>query len=56
VAIAGSIAMGIAVLATVLLVSSLVFDAQPAMTATAAVGAVVVWAWFYLPLVAFARD
>lgn len=56
VAIAGSIAMGVAVLATVFLVSSIVFDDQPAVVATALISAVLSWAWFYLPIVTFRKQ
>jgi hypothetical protein len=55
VAIVGSIVMGVAVLATVFLVSSLVFNSLPAMVATIGVTAVLVWSWLYLPLVTFRR-
>ncbi len=53
VAIVGSVVMGIAVSATVYLVSSLVFDQAVAAVSTAAVVAILLWSWFYLPLVTF---
>lgn len=55
VAIVGSVAMGVAVAATVFLVSNLVFDLALAVLATALIVGVLSWAWFYLPLVTFAR-
>jgi hypothetical protein len=56
VTIVGSAVMGVAVLATVLFVSSLVFDDPPAVIATTGVGSVVGWTWFYLPLITFRRN
>jgi hypothetical protein len=55
VAIVGSVVMAVAVLATVFLVSSLVFSTPAAAIASTLVAAVVSWAWFYLPLVTFHR-
>lgn len=55
VTIVGSVAMGVAMLATAYLVSHLVYSATPAFIATALIGASVLWAWFYLPLVTFRR-
>lgn len=53
VAIVGSAVMGIAVSATVYLVSSLVFEQTVAAVATAGVVAILFWSWFYLPVVTF---
>lgn len=53
VTIVGTIAMGIAIVATTYLVSSIVFDSSLAAIATAALAAALAWAWFYLPLVTF---
>ena len=55
VVIIGSITMGIAMVATTYLVSRLTFGATPATIATSLVAAVMLWAWFYLPLVTFNR-
>jgi hypothetical protein len=55
VAIVGSVVMAVAVLATVFLVSSLVFSTLAAAIASTLVAAVLSWAWFYLPLVTFHR-
>lgn len=55
VAIVGSIAMGVAMLATVLLVSRLMFGSSVALAATVLSAAVVTWSWFYLPIVTFSR-
>lgn len=52
-AIGGSVAMAVAVSATVYLVSSLVFDDAIAAVAATAIAALLGWAWFYLPMVAF---
>lgn len=56
VALAGSMAMGVAMLATVFLVSHLVFSGSEAAVATASIAALVAWSWLYLPLVTFRRD
>lgn len=56
VAIVGSVVMAVALSATVFLVSMVVFDGGAAATATAAIAAILAWAWFYLPLVTFSRD
>lgn len=56
VAIVGSVAMGVAMLATVFLVSAVVFNDDFAAGATGVVTAALAWAWFYLPLVTFNRD
>lgn len=55
VAIVGTISMGIAIAATVYLVSDLVVDTEAAVAAMAALLAVLGWAWFVLPLVHFPR-
>ena len=55
VAIVGSGVMAVAVLSTVFLVSSVVFSTSAAAIAAAAVGAILLWSWFYLPLVTFRR-
>ena len=55
VAIVGSIVMAVAVLATVFLVSSLVFSTFAAAIASTLVATVLSWAWFFLPLVTFPR-
>lgn len=55
VAIIGSVVMGVAVAATVYLVSRLVHSGSPAIAATAAIVAIMIWAWFYLPLITFQR-
>lgn len=53
VAVAGSIVMGVAMMATVLFVSRIVFAANTAVAAFLVVTGVLCWAWFYLPLVTF---
>lgn len=53
--IVGTVVMGVAIVATILMISTIVFDRAWAIAATTAVGAVVAWAWFYLPLVTFRR-
>lgn len=55
VGIVGSVAMGVAMLATVFLVSAIVFTNEVAALATAVTVTAIVWAWFYLPLVTFNR-
>jgi hypothetical protein len=45
--------MGIAIVATTYLVSSIVFDGSPAAIATAVFAGGLGWTWFYLPLVSF---
>lgn len=55
VAIIGSVVMAVAVLATVFLVSSLVYSTTSAAFASAVVAGVLAWSWFYLPLVTFRR-
>ncbi len=54
--IVGTVAMGIAIVATVLLISSLVFTTMLAVVAAGALAGLLAWAWFYLPLVSFTRD
>lgn len=56
VAIAGTVAFLVSIAAVVYLVSSLVFTDWLAIVATVVVAATATWAWFYLPLVRFARD
>lgn len=57
VAIAGTVAFLISIVAVVYLVSSLVlFTDWLAIVATVIVATTAGWAWFYLPLVRFARD
>jgi hypothetical protein len=55
-AIAGTVAFLVAIVAVVYLVSSLVFSDGLAVAATVVIGAVASWAWFYLPLIRFSRD
>jgi hypothetical protein len=54
--IAGTIIFAIALAAAVFLISSLTLTTAFAIAATVAVGAITVWSWFYLPLVAFRRS
>lgn len=54
--IAGSISMIVAIVATVYLVSSVVFGSVAAAIAAAAIAGVATWSWCYLPLVTFRRD
>lgn len=57
VAIAGTVAFLVSIVAVVYLVSSLVFDDDVlAVAATVVITAIASWAWFYLPLVRFNRD
>jgi len=55
-AIAGTIAAGVAIVAVSYLVSSLVYESRVAAIVAAVIGGITAWAWFYLPLVSFARD
>lgn len=55
VTIAGTVAMAVAIVATVFLVATLVFDDTIAAIATACLAAVLVWAWVYLPVITFSR-
>jgi hypothetical protein len=54
--IAGTIIFAIALAAAVYLISSLTLTNSFAIAATVAVGAITVWSWFYLPLIAFRRS
>ncbi len=54
--IVGTIAMGIAIVATVFLISSLVFTTATAVVATGVLAGLLSWTWFYLPLVSFSRE
>lgn len=54
--VAGSALFGVALAAVAFLVSSLVLGTASAIGITAAVGLVMGWSWFYLPLVSFERD
>lgn len=51
--IAGTVSMGIAIAATVYLVSSVAYDQTIASLAAAGLAAVLVWSWFFLPLITF---
>ena len=53
VAILGTVCMGVAIVSTVYLVSTLAFSKTAAVLAATIVGAITVWSWVYLPLVAF---
>ena len=55
VTIVGTLAMGVAIVATVLFASSLAHGTTEAVVASGLVAAVVVAAWLYLPLVTFER-
>lgn len=55
VTIAGTVVMGVAIVATVYLVSAIVFSSNPAAIATGVLTAAVAWSWFYLPLITFGR-
>jgi hypothetical protein len=55
VTIAGTVAMGVAVATTIFLVTELLFGNLAASGAAAAISGLVVWSWFYLPLVTFVR-
>lgn len=54
-ATAGTIGLGIAVTAAIFFVTSLMFEFVGVLLATGVVLALMVWAWFYLPLVTFRR-
>ncbi|MGD2043468.1 MAG: DUF6328 family protein [Acidimicrobiia bacterium] len=54
-AIGGTVAFLVSIAAVVYLVSSLVFTDWLAIVATVVVATTAAWAWFYLPLVRFAR-
>ncbi len=53
--IAGTAAMAVAIVSTVFLVCTLVFDLWVSIAATGALGAVLGWAWVYVPLVTFGK-
>lgn len=53
--IAGSVLAGIAMLATVYFVSQIVFGSATTAIATTVVAAIVIWSWFFIPLVTFRR-
>lgn len=53
--IAGTAAMGVAIVATTLVVSSFVFGRGEAFATGAIVAGVATWAWCYVPLVTFRR-
>lgn len=55
VTIAGTFAMGIAIVATVFLVTSVVFDQRPALAASGVIAVVLGWSWLYLPYVTFRK-
>jgi hypothetical protein len=54
--IAGTVVFVIALTSAVYLVSTIVFEDVAAAVATAAVAVLILWAWFYVPLVSFNRD
>ncbi len=56
IAIAGTIALFVALASVVFLVTSLVLDDTLAVLSVVIVAALTTWAWLYLPLVAFQRD
>lgn len=56
VAIAGTMAFLVAIVAVVYLVSALVFTDPVAVAATVTIAAIAGWAWLYLPLVRFKQD
>lgn len=53
--IAGTIVFTGALTAAVYLVAIVVVDSVPAALSVAAIAALAVWAWFYVPLVTFSR-
>lgn len=53
--VVGTVVMGVSIIATVFLVSTVVFGTTTGAIATAVPGAAVIWGWFYLPLVTFNR-
>jgi hypothetical protein len=55
-AVAGTICLAVAITAVSFLVSQLVFGVGIAAVALATVGLLIAWAWFYVPIVDFARD
>lgn len=54
--IVGTVAMGVAIVATTFLVSRLVYGDQPAVIATSVLAASTAWAWFYVPMITFRDD
>jgi hypothetical protein len=56
VALAGTVAFLVSIVAVVYLVTSLVFDDVLAIAATVITSLIASWAWFYLPLVTFNKD
>lgn len=54
--VVGSVAFAVAIVAVAFLVSSIVLGSGGAGAVTGLVAAVVLWSWFYLPLVIFERD
>ncbi len=56
VTIAGTVAMGLAIVATTFVVSSVVFGGGVAAATAALIAGVATWAWFFLPLVTFRRS
>lgn len=55
VTIVGTVFMGIAIAATTYLVSAIVFQTTTAAVAAGVLAGVLVWSWFFLPLVTFQR-
>lgn len=55
VSIVGTLVMGVALLATIFLVSGIVFDVWRAIVTTTLIGGALCWSWLFLPLVTFAR-
>ncbi len=55
VTILGTVAFAVGLSAAVFLVSRIVFTSAVAGIAAGGVVAIVLWAWFYLPLVTFER-
>ncbi len=55
VTIVGTVAMGVAIVATTFVVSSFVFGNEVAVSTATVIAGVAAWAWFYMPLVTFRR-
>jgi hypothetical protein len=53
--IVGTVVFAVSLAAAVLLISLLTLSDSVAVAATAAMAAVIAWAWFYVPLVTFQR-
>ena len=53
--IVGTVAMGVAIVATTLVVSSFVFGRGTAFLTGTAIALLAAWAWCYVPLVTFRR-